>query len=740
MKNAWLVIPLLSFLLTYGSVRANHIAGGELLYSHISGNTYKISLTLYGECSGEAFYHLKVGQPRIKILNEHGDFSTLILKEEINKRLEVTNVCPQEANNTSCKTPQGTVPGITRFVYSAIVDLEPAAQWRLLFAGQLDTTGKSQTGLSTLVSNIKNNTGLDPHLYLEATLNNMDGVNSTPQYTTIPVPRYCIHQPQYYNQGAVDADKDELRFSLVPPIDINGIKTVYIPPYSATEPFAVQPGTLSYSSISGQMAFVPVKTEVAFVVNKVEEYRNGKLVGSSMRAMTFFMVDDCNNAAPYGNIDPATVTAGILHENTVNLCQGAERIIFAIPAYDNNNDDIQVTLSNIPSGAVATVLNNDSTSPVIMFEWDLSNTVPGNYTFFAQYNDGACPVPGNQTMAYTVRVARPFSIFHEVIKPTNCIGKQVIDFHLEGGIVPCRLRIMNSLNNIIAEYTDESGIVTDSFFTGLYKVLVYAGDLPCSTTYDFEVSDYGIYPYPPQFEDLHHCLYEPAGLLDPEPAPGGVVQWYDMNGERLSDVPAYTTDSISHFRWLLNQKVKVCESVFDTFDVFIHDYPDIKIQNEGGHVCVGDGMYLVATGGVRYEWQPSEKIEYYNHAPYTYVYGPQTYIVTGYSEYNCSATDTLVFDDIEQCCLFSYPSAFTPNGDGVNDGWHPMTYGNVESYLLSVYNRWGQRIFTSSDPKEKWNGKFYGEPCDIGSYYYFLKAICVTGREEKGSGSFVLLR
>ncbi len=740
MKITPFTILLLSLVLICNSIRANHIVGGELLYSHISGNLYKISLTLYGECSGGAFPHLKIGKPRITVLNEQGGFYTMVLNEETNQRVEVTNVCPLEINNTTCVTLQGTVPGITRFVYTATTELGPAEQWRIIFAGELDSTGKSQTGLSTYISNIKNNTGLDPHLYLEATLNNIGGPNSTPAYTTIPIPRYCLHQLQQYNQGAVDSDFDELQFSLVSPLNLNALVTEYIPPYTATEPFAAQQGSFTYNTINGQLTFIPVKHEVAFLVNKVEEYRNGKLVGSSMRGMTFFMTGDCINAAPYGDIDPATITGGRAEGNTVNICTGEEKVSFTIPVRDNNGDNIQVAIANIPSGASVNIVNNGSPAPEIYFEWEIKNVVPGNYTFYVQYNDGACPIPGNQSMAYTIRIVEPFTVVHEVVQPTNCLYKQKMQFTVNGGLKPYSMKITGSNGSIVAEYISGAGSIVDSFREGSYTLLVYADHLPCSTVHIFDVVDGGIYPYPPEFEDIHHCLYEAERLLNPVPTNGGTVQWYNIDGVRLNDIPVYTTDSVRHYQWLLNQKVKVCESVSDTMDVYVHAYPGIDIANEGGHACVGDGIYLVATGGVRYEWEPADKIRVQDDKPYVNIYGPQTFVVTGYSEYNCSATDTLVFDDIEQCCLFTYPGAFTPNGDGVNDGWHPLTYGNVDFYLLSVYDRWGQRVYVSSDPRQKWDGSFLNKPCEVGSYHYLLKAKCITGHEEKSGGSFILIR
>lgn len=221
---------------------------------------------------------------------------------------------------------------------------------------------------------------------------------------------------------------------------------------------------------------------------------------------------------------------------------------------------------------------------------------------------------------------------------------------------------------------------------------------------------------------------------------GGIVQWFDTLGNPLQNVPTYNTDTIRTYKWLVNQRIKVCESVFDTFDVSVHAYPDIKIQTPGGHACIGDGLFLKATGAVRYEWQPEDKIVYQDGQPFIYLYNPVMYTVKGYSEYNCITEDTLVFDNIEQCCVFSYPNVFTPNNDGINDGWHPVTYGNVDFYLLSVYNRWGQRIFVTSNPKEKWDGTFAGQRCDMGNYNYLLRAKCVTGQEEKTGGSFVLMR
>lgn len=68
------------------------------------------------------------------------------------------------------------------------------------------------------------------------------------------------------------------------------------------------------------------------------------------------------------------------------------------------------------------------------------------------------------------------------------------------------------------------------------------------------------------------------------------------------------------------------------------------------------------------------------------------------------------------------PNAFTPDGNGLNDLFKPATQRNtLEPYLLQVYNRWGQLIFSNSDPDRGWDGKFNGKPCSTGIYSYILQ-------------------
>jgi gliding motility-associated-like protein len=66
------------------------------------------------------------------------------------------------------------------------------------------------------------------------------------------------------------------------------------------------------------------------------------------------------------------------------------------------------------------------------------------------------------------------------------------------------------------------------------------------------------------------------------------------------------------------------------------------------------------------------------------------------------------------------PSAFTPNGDGLNDDWGPvMQEYQEEGYSLTLYDRWGQQVFRTEDTKARWDGRISGKPVTTNSVYSY---------------------
>lgn len=66
------------------------------------------------------------------------------------------------------------------------------------------------------------------------------------------------------------------------------------------------------------------------------------------------------------------------------------------------------------------------------------------------------------------------------------------------------------------------------------------------------------------------------------------------------------------------------------------------------------------------------------------------------------------------------PTAFTPNGDGVNDNFFLRTVG-VSKVLLSIYNRWGEKVFETDNVEDVWDGTFKNQKQEIGAYTWQVK-------------------
>lgn len=107
-------------------------------------------------------------------------------------------------------------------------------------------------------------------------------------------------------------------------------------------------------------------------------------------------------------------------------------------------------------------------------------------------------------------------------------------------------------------------------------------------------------------------------------------------------------------------------------------------------------------------------------------------------------TDTaIVVIDISPIVLVFFPNAFTPNGDGLNDTFFPKGYfSNIDAYELSVWNRWGEKIFSTQNAETGWNGNVDNEGvvCPSGVYIFKAKYITARGELVEKEGQVTLIR
>jgi gliding motility-associated-like protein len=86
-----------------------------------------------------------------------------------------------------------------------------------------------------------------------------------------------------------------------------------------------------------------------------------------------------------------------------------------------------------------------------------------------------------------------------------------------------------------------------------------------------------------------------------------------------------------------------------------------------------------------------------------------------------------------------YPRAFTPNGDNLNDVFN--VYGQfIDEFEMSIFNRWGELMYTTTDITAGWDGTFKGNEMPEATYTFIVRIQDRAGRHVKESGSVLLLR
>ena len=91
-------------------------------------------------------------------------------------------------------------------------------------------------------------------------------------------------------------------------------------------------------------------------------------------------------------------------------------------------------------------------------------------------------------------------------------------------------------------------------------------------------------------------------------------------------------------------------------------------------------------------------------------------------------------------CHVAVPSAFTPNGDGLNDFLYPADAYKADDLIFRVYNRWGQLVFETDSIEPGWNGKFKDKELPEDIYIYSIYAHGTNNHPFNKRGIIVLLR
>jgi len=106
----------------------------------------------------------------------------------------------------------------------------------------------------------------------------------------------------------------------------------------------------------------------------------------------------------------------------------------------------------------------------------------------------------------------------------------------------------------------------------------------------------------------------------------------------------------------------------------------------------------------------------------------------------CVGADSTTVTDTACVKSIYVPSAFSPNGDQNNDRFKPLVKGTVLKLAFEVYNRWGQKMYSSSTLDEGWDGTINGIKQPIGTYIWYLSVTLSDGIPQNKKGTVLLLR
>ncbi|MBW6483492.1 MAG: gliding motility-associated C-terminal domain-containing protein, partial [Vicingaceae bacterium] len=115
-----------------------------------------------------------------------------------------------------------------------------------------------------------------------------------------------------------------------------------------------------------------------------------------------------------------------------------------------------------------------------------------------------------------------------------------------------------------------------------------------------------------------------------------------------------------------------------------------------------------------------------------------TYTVTLTDTNGCSASDTLIVT-VEFENIIWVPNIFSPNGDGNNDILFVRGKG-IQSVLFFIYDRWGEKVFETTDINLGWDGTYKGKPMNKAVFVYYVEATFMDGSNATKKGDVTLIR
>ncbi len=146
-------------------------------------------------------------------------------------------------------------------------------------------------------------------------------------------------------------------------------------------------------------------------------------------------------------------------------------------------------------------------------------------------------------------------------------------------------------------------------------------------------------------------------------------------------------------------------------------------------------------GGQRYKWIPSGGVAC-DTCPNTTA-NPKTtqlYLVIVTDTDGCTITDSVLVKVKEECPELFVPTAFSPTSGASANQSECVFGGCIQSLYFAIYDRWGNKVFETTDQTKCWDGTFNGTAMNTGEFVYYLNATLTNGKNVNQKGNITLIR
>jgi gliding motility-associated-like protein len=248
--------------------------------------------------------------------------------------------------------------------------------------------------------------------------------------------------------------------------------------------------------------------------------------------------------------------------------------------------------------------------------------------------------------------------------------------------------------------------------------------------------------------DVNVCAGETVSLQGIVTGNSDLTTWTSMNGGTFANssnpITTFTPNGVGIDTLILTASSSANCVVGSQDTLIVSVQPTIIIDVTGDNsIFVGESTELTATGATNYAWTPAASLSCADcAAPTASPLATTTYTISSSDVCAEPTTFTVTVTEVGEPSTqeIVMPTAFSPNGDEQNDVLKPLYSGTISNYYMAVYNRWGQKLFETSDLNTGWDGLFGGLEQEIGVYVYYVTYTFEGKNEDMLRGNVTLVR